>query len=223
MSQRIVALCGQKGGAGKTTLAVALASEWHRRGHRTLLVDADPQGTATTWGDVAAELGRVGPSVVGMGDAIRTALPDVAAGYDLTVIDCPPRAGKRTVGALMVADLAILPCAASPADLWALGEALEVVGQAQALRPELEARITLNQVLGSSTLGDEIAEALGELDCPRMDTVIHSRVAMARSLATGQGVTVAEPSSVAADEIRAWVDEVERLLGFKAGKATVAR
>ena len=61
-------MCGQKGGAGKTTLAVALASEWHERGHRVLLVDLDPQGTATTWGDVAAELNVEGPAVIGMGD-----------------------------------------------------------------------------------------------------------------------------------------------------------
>lgn len=209
-----VALCGQKGGAGKTTLAISLAAEWHSRGYRTLLVDLDPQGTATTWGDIAAEVGATGPTVVGMGDAVRTRLPEIAADYDVVVIDCPPRAGKRTVGALMVADLAVLPCAASPADLWALSEALDVVGQAQALRPELDVRIALNQVLVSSTLGRQIEEALAQLEVERMQKIVHHRVEMARSLATGQGVTVARPSSLAAAEIRRWVDEVEDIVGM---------
>ena len=211
-----VALCGQKGGAGKTTLAISLAAEWHARGYRVLLVDLDPQGTATTWGDVASEAGQPGPTVVGMGDAVRTKLPEIAQDYDVAVIDCPPRAGKRTVGALMVADLAILPCGASPADLWALSEALDVVGQAQSLRPDLSVRIAMNAVLTTSTLGTEIEEELASLDIPRMNTVIHSRVAMARCLATGRGVTTAEPSSLAAAEIKRWVNEVEELLQMPA-------
>lgn len=210
-----VALCGQKGGSGKTTLAVSLASEWHRRGLRVLLCDLDPQGTTTVWGDVAAELGIVGPSVIGMGDGVRQQLPTVAADYDVCVIDCPPRAGKRTVGALMVSDLAILPCGASPADVWALTEALEVVAQARELRPELDARIVMNAVLSSSTLGEEVRAVVGDLEVPVMSTIIHSRVALARTFATGQGVTTSEPGSLASLEIRRFVDEVESTLGFE--------
>ncbi len=209
-----VALCGQKGGSGKTTLAVSLASEWHRRGLRVLLCDLDPQGTATVWGDVAAELGVNGPSVIGMGDSVRQQLPAVSNDYDVCVIDCPPRAGKRTVGALMVADLAVLPCGASPADVWALSEALEVVAQARELRPELDARIVMNAVLSTSTLGDEVRAVVGDLDLPIMSTIIHSRVALARTFATGQGVTCSEPGSIAALEVRRFVDEVEEALGM---------
>ena len=210
----VVALCGQKGGAGKTTLAISLASEWHRRGHRALLVDLDPQGTATTWADIAAEEGLGGPVVVGMGDSVRVQLPDLARDYDVVVVDCPPRAGKRTVGALMVADLAILPCAASPADLWALSEAMDIVGQATALRPELKVRIALNQVVATSTLGKDIEAALAELTVERMRMVVRHRVEMARTLATGLGVTSARPSCLAAAEIRRWVDEVEDVLDW---------
>jgi len=215
-SMAIVAMAGQKGGSGKTTLAVTLASEWHRRGHRVLLVDLDPQGTSTTWGDLASELGVVGPTVVGMGDAIRTQLPSMAAAYDHIVIDCPPRAGKRTTGALMVADLVVLPCGPSPADLWALTEALEIVGQAQELRPELQARIAMNSVLSSTKLGSEVIEALAGLDVPTMEAIIHSRVAFVRALSLGQGVTASEPDSLASKEARAFTDEVEGILGMQA-------
>lgn len=213
----IIAFCGQKGGSGKTTLSVSLAAEWHRRGLRVLLVDLDPQGTTTTWGDLAAELKVDGPTVVGMGDSIRAQLPDLAAAYDFVVIDCPPRAGKRTAGALMVADLAILPCGPSPADLWALTEALGIVDQAQALRPTLLVRIALNSVLASTKIAAEIMDALAELTVPTMATIVHDRVAFVRALARGKGVTVSEPESLAAREIHALTDEVEVLLGLCTG------
>lgn len=215
----IVSMCGQKGGAGKTTLAVALASEWHRRGHRVLLVDLDPQGTATTWGDVAAEVGVEGPTVIGMGDSVATQLPSVAKAYDLVVVDCPPRAGKRTSGALLVSNLAILPCGPSPADLWALTEALEVVEQVRAIRPELDVRIAMNAVVSSSTLGGDVAAELAELPIEVMRSIIRARVAHARSLAHGQGVTITEPGSVAALEVGRWVDEVEEILDLKESAA----
>lgn len=218
----IVALCGQKGGAGKTTCAVNLASEWHRQGFTVLLVDLDPQGTATTWGDVAAETEVAGPAVIGMGDAVRAKLPGIAQNYDRVVIDCPPRAGARTVGALMVADLAILPCGPSPADLWAIGEALEVVEQARMLRPELEARIVLNAVVGSSTLGQEVGQALAELPIATMKSILRSRVDFARAMATGQGVTVVKGSSLAAHEVCRWVAEVDEVLGLTEAEEGVA-
>ena len=207
-----VALTGQKGGAGKSSLAISLAAEWHSRGKKVLLVDLDPQGTSVTWGDVAAEAEVEAPAVVGMGDAIRKQLPAVAADYEHVVIDCPPRAGKRTVGALMVADLAVLPCGPSPADVWALTEAVEVLESAQGLRDELQARIVLNGLITGSTLGGDVEEALAELSPSVMASRIHSRVSMARTLATGQGVTVSEPGSIAALEVRKWVDEIEDIL-----------
>jgi chromosome partitioning protein len=61
------AFAGQKGGAGKSTMAIAVAAELMARGSKVLLVDADPQGTATTWTEVAAEAGHATPTLVAMG------------------------------------------------------------------------------------------------------------------------------------------------------------
>lgn len=208
---KIVALAGQKGGAGKTTLSAFIAAEFHRRGLKTLLVDLDPQGTATTWGDVAAESSHDIPTTVGMGDNVKTALPRLAQDYDRVVLDCPPRAGKRTAGALMVADVVLLPCQPSAADLWALQESLELVEQAQAIRDELKARVVLNAGLVSTTLSKDIIGALDDAGIERLGTVIHSRVDFKRALGEGQGVTVYAPKSKAATEIYRLVDELEAL------------
>lgn len=73
----IIAFAGQKGGAGKSTLAIATACELHARGYRVLLVDADPQGSARTFAAVAAEGGYPSPTVVSMGAEMYR--PDLAA------------------------------------------------------------------------------------------------------------------------------------------------
>ena len=107
----IVALAGQKGGAGKSTLAVCLAVEALERGERVLLVDADPQGTARTWVEVAAEGGQTVPTSITMGASMHRdgQLRALAAGFALTLIDCPPRHGEIQRAALMVADRVLIP------------------------------------------------------------------------------------------------------------------
>ena len=64
----IVAIAGHKGGTGKTTIAATIAAELQARGHSVLLVDADPQGTAITWAEMAERAGHEGPTTVAMGD-----------------------------------------------------------------------------------------------------------------------------------------------------------
>jgi len=85
----IVAVAGQKGGAGKTTVAVNLAAEGIARGLRVLLVDADPQGSARTWVAVAVEGGHPVPSIATGGATMHADLPARAKGFDLVVVDTP--------------------------------------------------------------------------------------------------------------------------------------
>ena len=135
------------------------------RGLRVLLVDADPQGTVRTWGEVAAERKRPAPTVVAMGASMHKAgqLGDLAAGYDMTFIDCPPRHGEVQRSALMVADVVVLPCGASAADAWALATSLEVVREARTMRDELLACIPHHAQAGRrrTALGKAARKVLG--------------------------------------------------------------
>ena len=206
----IVALTGQKGGVGKSTLAICIAAELLARKHRVLLVDADPQGTVRTWGEVGAENGRALPTLVAMGATMHRAdqLPAVAAGYDHVIFDCPPRHGDVQRSALMVSDLALLPCGPSAADAWALGASIDLVTEARTLRSDLDARIVITRKQGHTALGRTARDELMKSGVEVMRTEVGYRVAFAEALGAGEGVGTYAPRDAAADEIRALVAEL---------------
>lgn len=206
----IVALAGQKGGVGKSTIAICLAAEAVRRGLSVLLVDADPQGTARTWGDVAAEQSRPVPTIVAMGATMHRAgqLTKAAEGYDLAIVDCPPRHGEIQRSSLLVAHVVILPCGPSAADAWALTSSIELVSEARALRPDLGAYVIITRKIGATALGRGAREALAAGELPILRTELGARVAYQEALAAGQGVTTYAPRGNAADEARSLFDEV---------------
>lgn len=210
----IVALTGQKGGVGKSTTAISLAAAALARGKRVLLVDADPQATARTWGEVAAENGHETPTVVAMGSNMHKPgqLSAVAAGYDLVVIDCPPRHGDIQRSALMIADIAVLPCGPSAADAWALAGTLEVICEARTLRDELRACILLTRKQGRTALGKGARTVLESSGIPVLKTELGQRIAYQEAIAAGMGVTKYAPRDPAAKEIVSLFAELERFL-----------
>ena len=209
----IVALTGQKGGVGKSTTAVCLGVAALERGQRVLLVDADPQGTTRTWGEVASERGHAAPTVVAMGATMHRSgqLRDVARGYDLTLIDCPPRHGEVQRSALMVSDVAVLPCGPSAADAWALSAALDVVNEARAMREDLLACILITRKQGRTALGKGARVALEAAGLPVLATEIGQRVAFQEAIAAGQGITTYAPRDAGTLEMLNLLDELEKL------------
>lgn len=206
----IVAIAGHKGGTGKTTIAVTVAAELQARGYSVLLVDADPQGTAITWAEMAERAGHSGPTTIAMGDNLRSQLPQMAEAYAWTVVDCPGRGGRRQVAALMISDIALLPCGPSPADVWALDEAQELIDEATELRPDLQVAVVLNKA-DRTTLGATARETIEQLSLRVLTESLGDRVAFREALAVGQGVTVYAEQSKAASEARALVSALEAM------------
>jgi chromosome partitioning protein len=207
----ILSFIGQKGGIGKSTLAACVASELVARRRSVLLVDADPQKTSSTWHDIAAEHGHGAPSVVAMTSTLHKPhqVPKLAQSYDVTVIDCPPRLGDVQRSALMVADLAVLPCGPSAPDAWALAESLEMIGEAKTFRPKLRAYVCINKKRAGTALGQGARDALGKQSgLPVLVTEIGLRQAFQEAMGAGLGVTAYAPSDTAAAELRALVDEL---------------
>ncbi len=122
----IVALLNQKGGVGKTTIALHLAGEWAKRGQRVTVIDADPQGSALDWSQQRAResLPRLF-GVVGLArDTLHREAPEIARDVDHVIIDGPPRVAGLMRSALLAADLVLIPVQPSPFDGWASAEML---------------------------------------------------------------------------------------------------
>ena len=207
----ILAITGSKGGASKSTLAINIAAELHRRRCRVLLVDADPQGTASTWVAVAAEQQRPAPTLVAMGATMAQAdqLPRLAAGFDHIIIDGPPRLGEVQRAMMLVATCALLPCVPSTRDVWAMSEALELVKEARArVRPDLVAAVMLVRTQPRASITRLSRAALQACGLPVLAAELGQRVAFPQALAAGLGVTEFDPEGRAAEETRALVDEL---------------
>jgi chromosome partitioning protein len=208
-----IALTGQKGGVGKSTTAICLAAAALERGERVLLVDADPQSTARTWGEVASEAGHPAPTVVAMGAAMHRPdqLPSIAKGYDVVIIDCPPRHGDIQRSALMAAHIAILPCGPSATDAWALANAIDIVDEARTFHSALKACVLITRKQSRTAIGKGARDVLVSSGLPVLETELGYRIAYQEAIAAGQGVTQYAPRDPASKEIRTLYDELETL------------
>jgi len=210
----IVAFLNQKGGVGKTTLALHLAGEWAREGKKVTLIDADPQGSALDWSEQRAREGhprRFG--VVGLArDTLHREAPEIARNADRVVIDGPPRVAGLMRSALLTADLVLIPAQPSPFDGWASGEMLKLLDEARIFRPQLVARLVLNRCATRTVIARETAETLAEHEPPLLAAQIGQRVVFADAARSGRLVTELDETSPAAREIAAFAREVGRLV-----------
>jgi len=123
--KNVLVVTNQKGGCGKTTTAVHLAESLTLHGLKTILVDADKQGSSILWG----QAGQLKTRVVSLdADRMSAGLIELATSHDFVVVDCLPDAtAPATLGALSVAGLAIVPCQTSSPDLFATTALLQVI------------------------------------------------------------------------------------------------
>lgn len=202
-----ISIQNQKGGVGKTTLAIHISHALVLTGARVLLVDADPQGSARDW--AAAREDKPPFSVIGLDrPTLHRDLPPLAKDYDHVVIDGPPRVSDLARSAIIAADLVVVPIQPSPYDVWAANEILKLIQEASVFKENLKSVFVINRRIVNTAIGRDVGEALAEYSMPVLKTAISQRVSFAESAATGGTVLDTDPKGAAAKEILALTKEI---------------
>ena len=191
-----IAIISQKGGAGKTTLALHLAAAAQDGGRTVLVIDTDPQATASQW----ASWRRDAPPEVIDSPPPRLAAKIAAAtaqGAELIVVDTPPHADSAARAAEL-ADLVLIPCRPSAFDLSAIQTSAKL---AQLLRKPAFIVFTAGPYSAARVYAEarELVESYGTLSCP---IILPDRAVYRHATAEGQTVMEFEPNGKAANEVR---------------------
>jgi chromosome partitioning protein len=206
-SMRTIALLAQKGGTGKTTLAVSLAVAAGQSGATAVVIDLDPQATACHWGDRRqAET----PIIVDAQPArLQQALERAkSGGVDMAIIDTPARSEQAAMAAAKVADLVIIPCRTQIYDLETIPTTQELI--ALAGRPP--ALVILNAVPPQGKRVEQAIEAVSGFGISICPTCLGSRSAFGDAAALGLSATEFDPRGKAAGEILQVYEYIRRLV-----------
>lgn len=175
-----LAVINLKGGTGKTTSAVYLALGFARQG-RTLLVDADPQGSALSWSEAAGSFPV--PVVALPVRDLHRRLPLLAADYAHVIIDTPPGDTGIVRSALMAADHALLTLTPSLIDVDRLRPTLELIADVEPVHP-IRLAALLTRVRPQTNTSRAARLVLSELSVPLLEPTITLRETYARAFGT---------------------------------------
>jgi len=208
---KTLAIGNQKGGVGKSHIAVNLAVHAADQGKKVLLVDADVQGTAAQFA-AARENGKVKFDTIQMVKPIlHRELPSVGETYDVVIIDVGGRDNPAFRSALLAADHLLIPLGPSAADVWSTEEVFEMLDELR-VGHEIGASAVFTRVVQGTRVANDssgyVQEALDGKDVRLLDTILHSRVAWAESFGEGESVVELQPNGPAARELRELAHEI---------------
>src|ERR1700733_15650247 len=206
----VITVAQQKGGTGKTTLAANLAAALAPSQKVALLYIA-PQGSLTRWNQLRqARTGDVVPLMFSdvSGWRLAAELDRLKAAHDVVLIDSPPQIDTDARLAIRGANLVLIPVQPSPPDIWAAEGTLKL-----AAAEKRKAALVLNRVPSAGKLRETMAAELRRDGKPLLTATIGNRTGFATAFAEALAVTETAPRSIAANELRALLDELLERIG----------
>lgn len=213
----IISILNQKGGVGKTTLSIHIASALALGGKKVLLIDADAQRSALDWSSAREQEPIL--TVVGMpSNTIHKQIKLIKEDYDFIVIDGPPRIYDVAKSCIAASDLVLIPVQPSPYDVWSANEVVKLIQEVKeplSSYKEIKAAFIINRVITKTVIGRDVKEALDQYDIPVIEPSIHQRVSYAETASQGTSAIEEDPNSLAGQEIKKLTESIVR---FARGK-----
>ena len=202
----IIGVVNQKGGTGKTTLAINLADAFSRSALRVLLLDADPQQSVISWNGVKNNA-RFSIQAIG-DDDISDIVHSARRSYDRIIIDAPPSVTRVAESILSHSDQVIVPIGPSPLDIWSSKGIVELIRRTKSARKDLNVRMLICKTIVGTRLSKEARNALQGFGIHLFRTQISQRIAFIEAMIAGRSVLDYAPESMAAQEILSLYDEI---------------
>ena len=213
---KTLVILAQKGGSGKTTLAVHMAVCAARQKRRTALIDIDPQVSAFNWNESRDEGRKLDAAKAEVGQIPVLLQQAKDGGIDLVIIDTAPHSDSAAAIAAQYADLVLIPCRPARFDLDAIASTVQIATVAKK-----SAAVVINAA-PRGKLAEEARVALERQGITVIDTVLHQRVAYSHAVIDGRSVHEYEPNGKAAAEIDELYNHITRLLGYRQARGKAA-
>ena len=214
----IVSVVNEKGGSGKTTIALNLAFKFAEQGIDTMLVDADPQRSVETLIDYRVKNGLELPftSVSRTGDSLAKEVRNLAKKYDSVIIDTGGRDSKEMRQSLLVSNIVIIPTIiTSGFDQAVLNKMLNLLGDTLVMNENLKTLIVNNKASTNPMLQSKISkfvDFLKEVNLPEnvklAKTTLYEREIYKNVVFSGKSVIELDSENKAKDEINALYNEL---------------